>query len=304
MTMLFNRAMCHNWIRFAMFTVFSASLAMAATFGRVVQIGGQASDLAVDEGRNALYIANYTAARIDVMSLSDNTISRSINVPPYPSSLAVSPNGKYLLVTHYASSDGAPLSRPGQDALTVINLSSNQKQTFGLSSAPFGVAFGGDNLALIVTQTDFSLFDPETGRMSAMEAVSNVSSQTLPVPLATSPLEITGGAIVAAGDGRHIFGFLGTTPDSGNETKAVRFSYNVGQQRITANRTLTSVPSMAPRAISASRDGAYWMTGWALIGCGFGALGDCTANGPLLAQWPNASGDLVDRIADLRADRS
>jgi DNA-binding beta-propeller fold protein YncE len=304
MTMLFKRAMRHNWIRFATIGVFSASLAAAATFGRVVQIGGQASDLVLDEGRNALYIANYTASRIDVMSIGDNTISRSISVPPYPSSLAISPNGKYLAVTHYASSDGAPLSKPGQNALTIINLSTNQKQTFGLSSPPFGAAFGGDNLALIVTQTDFTLYDPETGRMAALETVSNVASQTLPVPLATSPSEITGGAIVATADGRHILGFLGTTPDNGNQTVAVRFSYNVSQQRITANRGLTSVPSLAPRAISASRDGAYWMTGWALIGCGFGTLGDCTADGPLLAQWPNASGDLGIGSVAIRSTKS
>ena len=52
----------------------------AATFGKVVSIGGNASDIALDEPRGLLYIANYTSARIDVMSLADNTISRSISV--------------------------------------------------------------------------------------------------------------------------------------------------------------------------------------------------------------------------------
>jgi len=86
--MLFNRVICRNSIRLAALTLFGAALAAAATFGRVVQIGGLASDLALDEPRNVLYIANYTASRIDVLSLSDTTIARSINVAAYPNSLA------------------------------------------------------------------------------------------------------------------------------------------------------------------------------------------------------------------------
>ena len=57
-------------------TVLAASLAAAAwggTFGTVVSIGGEASDLALDETRGVLYIANFTANRIDVMSLATNT---------------------------------------------------------------------------------------------------------------------------------------------------------------------------------------------------------------------------------------
>ena len=299
-----NRVMRHNLMRLAVLAVFGVSLAAAATFGRVVQIGGLASDLALDEPRNVLYIANYTASRVDVLSLSDNTVVRSINVSAYPNSLAVSPNGRYLAVTHYAASGGTPLSKAGQDALTVINLATGEKRTFGLSSGPFGVAFGGDNLALIVTQTDFTLFDPSTGRISALDVVSNVASQTLPVPLATSVSEITGGTMTATADGRHILGFLGATPDKQDQTVGLRFSYNVSDQRITYNQGLVAAPSLGPRAISASSDGTYWMTGWALIGCGFRALRDCTAGGPLLAQWPNSSGDLSVGSVAIRSSKS
>ncbi len=55
---------------------------MAAPFGRVIPIGGQASDLAIDESRGVLYIANFTANRIEVMSLADGAIQTSINVAP------------------------------------------------------------------------------------------------------------------------------------------------------------------------------------------------------------------------------
>src|SRR5215212_556761 len=80
-----------------------AASAWAGTFGKVVSIGGHASDIALDEPRGVLYIANYTSSRIDVMSLSDNSIGRSITVATYPGSIALSPDGQYLVVTHYAS---------------------------------------------------------------------------------------------------------------------------------------------------------------------------------------------------------
>src|SRR5438309_7707728 len=75
----------------------------AGTFGKVVPIGGQASDIALDEGRGVLYIANFTANSIDVMSLADNSISTSINVGPQPGSLALSPDGQFLVVAHFGN---------------------------------------------------------------------------------------------------------------------------------------------------------------------------------------------------------
>src|SRR5579859_4215391 len=81
----------------------------AGTFGQVVAIGGQASDIALDEPRGVLYIANFTANRIDVMSLATNAIQTSINVAAQPSSLALSPDGHWLLVAHYGNAT-APAS--------------------------------------------------------------------------------------------------------------------------------------------------------------------------------------------------
>jgi len=46
------------------------------TFGQVVVIGGEAIDLALDESRGVLYIANFTANRIDVMSLANQPFRR------------------------------------------------------------------------------------------------------------------------------------------------------------------------------------------------------------------------------------
>ena len=55
----------------------SAGISAAATFGTVVSVGGHAADIALDEKRGLLYIANFTANQIDVMSLRTNTIERA-----------------------------------------------------------------------------------------------------------------------------------------------------------------------------------------------------------------------------------
>src|SRR5205807_2983265 len=77
--------------------------ALAATFGKVVPVGGAAADVALDEARGVLYVANFTANRIEVMSLSTNTVRTSINVAAQPSSISLSPDGHWLLVTHYGN---------------------------------------------------------------------------------------------------------------------------------------------------------------------------------------------------------
>ena len=93
--------------------------AIAGTFGKVVSIGGHASDVALDEPRGMLYIADFTANRIEVMSLATKTIQTSLNVMPQPYSISVSPDGHWLLVAHYGN-----VAAPGSptNALTLIDL--------------------------------------------------------------------------------------------------------------------------------------------------------------------------------------
>src|SRR5215468_5764833 len=91
----------------------------AATFGSVVPIGGHTSDIALDESRGVLYIANFTANRIEVMSTADYSIRTSMNVAPQPGALSLSPDSKFLLVAHYGSQSPADSSK---NAITLINL--------------------------------------------------------------------------------------------------------------------------------------------------------------------------------------
>jgi uncharacterized protein (TIGR03437 family) len=296
--------MRHKFFLLALLATLTLSNTPAATFGKVVSIGGHAADIALDEPRGVLYIANYTSSRIDVMSLSDNSISRSMTVAAYPGGVALSPDGHYLVVTHYASSGGSTLTQPGRDAVTVIDLVSSTKRTFGLSSGPVGVAFGIDGQAIILTQNEILQFDPASGVTTVLQEITDVQSLPLPAPTATMPRNIIAGSLIATPDGKHVFGIGGTTPDTGSGSVVLLFSYNVTNQKVTAAFVLTTAPSLGPRAISVARDASYYMTGWALFDCGPGFLGDCSADGPLLAQIANTSGELSVGSVAIRSSKN
>ena len=224
--------------------------AYGGTFGTVVPIGGQASDLALDEARGVLYISNFTANRVEVMSLATNTIQTSINVAAQPSALALSPDGRFLVVCHYGNA-APPAS--SSNALTIIDLTTNGRQTFALGSAPLGVAFGIDGLALVVTSTDFLLLDPVSGTTTELDTIAGVSSKTLPQPAGSFPSNIVAASVAASGDGLSIAGFGDT----------LIFRYDVTTHSLTAGLYVAS-PPLGPRAVSVSRDGSYFTTGWAL----------------------------------------
>jgi uncharacterized protein (TIGR03437 family) len=240
----------------------------AATFGKVVPIGGAGSDLALDEARGYLYIANFTANRVEKMSLATDTIQTSINVPAQPSSLALSPDGRYLVVAHYANftSPGSP-----SNGLTVIDLTTNAKQTFVLGNPPLGVAFGSDGRALVATTQEFFLFDPVSGTTQLLDTISGIVAKTLPQPPASFPPNIVAASMAASGDGSTIYGL----------TDTLMFRYDVNQQQLSVI-SYVSTPVQGPRVVSVSQDGSYYTSGWALN----------DRYGDLLAEFPNPTGAL------------
>jgi len=233
----------------AIFLCLGAAL-WGGTFGRVVAIGGHASDVALDEPRGVLYVANFTANRIELVSLTNYSIQTSINVAPQPSSLALSPDDRFLLITHYGN-NAAPATT--SNALTVIDLNANTQQVFALGAAPLGVAFGIDGKALVVTTTDFVLFDPVLGTSTEIETISGLVAKTLPQPPATFPPTIVAASINVSGDGLTIYG-LGDT---------ILFRYDVTTQSLSAS-LYTASPPLGPRVVSVSQDGSYFTAGWAL----------------------------------------
>ena len=245
-----------SWFLAAVIGFLLASSALAGTFGKVVSIGGEASDIALDEVRGRLYIANFTANRIDVMSLANNAILTSINVAPQPSSISLSPNGRWLLTTHFGNNQapGSPTN-----ALTLIDLSGTGNiQTFVLGNAPLGAAFGIDNQALVVTTQEYLLFDPTTGGSVVLDTIAGVTARTIPVPPANFAADITTASVTVSKDRRKIYGM-------GSSTNTVTFRYDVLTHNISPGGITLASGALGPRVVSLNGDGSMAMAGWVMV---------------------------------------
>jgi uncharacterized protein (TIGR03437 family) len=243
-----------------------ASLAFGGTVGQVVAIGGHAADVALDEARGVLYVANFTANRVDVVTLADGTSQTALNVAPQPVSLALSPDGKYLVVAHYGNFQDAS---GASNVLTVVELASRNRQTFALPNPGVGTAFGIDNRALVLTTKEFLLFNPVDGSTELLDTITGAAAKALPQPPANFPPNIVAASVAASGDGFHIYGITDTH----------RFHYDL------TNGTLqvypyVAQPPQAPRVVSVPYDGSFFVAGWALF----------NANGRLVSQFPDPAG--------------
>jgi uncharacterized protein (TIGR03437 family) len=231
--------------------------AAAATFGRPIIIGGQAADLALDEGRKVLYIANFTGNRIEVMSTETGVIQTSINVSPQPGSIALSPDRRWLLVAHFGNFAAPSAPRNG---LTLINLETNQRQTFSLTATPLSVAFGADGNALVATSNAFLLFDPVTGLTTTLSTISELALKTLPVAFNNYPQNVVASTSVVTRDQTRIFGVI---QRSTNDSDVLVYRYDVGRLLLTGARV--STPPLGPRTISTDANGTNVLVGWALL---------------------------------------
>jgi uncharacterized protein (TIGR03437 family) len=262
-------------------TLATAPHAQAATFGSVVPIGGHAADIALDEARGVLYVANFGAARIDVVSLAKRCLAGSFPVAPYPGSLSLSPDGRFLVIANFGNFQ-AP--RSSANALTVMDLTSGLGQTLTMVDPPLGVAFGADGRALVVTTTQFLLFDPVSRAFHVLDTIAGVTAKTLPVPPANFPPQIVAASVGVSGDGYNIYGL----------TDTIRFHYDVLSQTVNS-AGYTADPPQGPRVVSVSRNGSYFTAGWGLF----------DSVGHLLSQFPNPSGKLnvgshvIDSVAGL-----
>lgn len=239
----------------------------AATFGTVVPIGGHASDIALDESRGLLYIANFTANRIEVMSTADYSIHSSMNVAAQPGALALSADSKYLLVAHYGNLTPPD---PSRNAVTLINLSDNTRQTFTTGDPPLGVAFLADGRGVIVTTTGLVSFDPISGAMSQMVSFASLGT-AIPVNLATFPTQVILASVATNPDKTVLYALT----DDGTSQGFLRMDIRPGGTLVGFG--VSAVPKPLPR-VSVSADGSRAIMNQ--------YLADPYAN--VLAQFPNS----------------
>ncbi len=241
--------------------------ALSGTFGAVVPIGGLVADIALDERRGALYIANYTGNRIDVMSTADNRLTSPMAVGQQPGSLALSPNQRFLVVAH-------------RTGVTVFDLDADRQRTLATSAVPLAVAFGNGSRALIATSQDFRLLDPMTGTFETLQLAS-LTTRSLPVPFATFPLEINQAAAGVSGDGQYIYisaesGAAPVNPGGSNPanpapvgTVLIRYNVTTRDLRVVG---ITASPPLGPRVVSVDQTGDTFLAGWALWSSRFNVL--------------------------------
>ncbi len=264
-----------RWLYRGLAACLLASPALAGTFGTVVPIGGHAADVALDEKRGLLYVANMTGNRVDVISTATKTVlsNRSFNVAPYPASVSLSPDGRFLVVSHYRNSE-EPTT--WSNIITIYDVQYDVKRTLTLGSAPVGVGFGADNKAFIATMKDFQLLDPGPGTLETIDTVADVTGKFLPVDWATHPPEITRASVAPSGDLQFVWGIAEVGQ---KEDQEVIFRYNVAAKTVEATYW-TSSPPLGPRAMAVNYDGSVCLTGWGLF----------LRGRVLLAQFRDASG--------------
>ena len=259
-----------RWNNCLILTAFAALLgtspSVAANFGTRVSIGGHASDIALDESRGVLYIANFTANRIEVMSTADYSIHTSMNVAPQPGALSLSPDSKFLLVAHFGN---VTPTDPSKNAITLINLNDNTRQTFSTGDTPLGLAFLADGTAFIVTSNGILIFDPISGAMQNVATFATLA-QTLPVALGTFPTQVILATVSTNPDRTFVYAIAA---DSSGQAF---IRYDARRGGLTAYSIVAS-PKPLPR-IGVAADGS-----WAMIG-------QYRLNGTAdnLAQYPNS----------------
>lgn len=233
-------------------TICLAAYAAAGTFGTVIPIAGEAVDLALDEPRGVLYVADFTGNHIDVISLNTGAMLTQVNVPNQPSSISVSPDDHWLIIAHYGNNTAPAVQT---NMVSLLDLTNNYaRQTFALNDVPLGVAFGLDGNALIVTASTFQLFNPATGQITLLESVAEVATNAIPQPPASYPLQFTQATITTSRDGLTIAGFGGGSP-------YLLFRYSVATKTISSAFYVSS-PAAGPRVVSLADDGSLATMAW------------------------------------------
>lgn len=274
-----------RFVTLAIATVLSFGLAsQAATFGTAVPVRGTVSDIALDESRGRLYIANFGASRIDVMNTRDPKFGflAPMLVSSPPSSIALSPGNHLLVVGEYEK----PGSTTG--ALAIFNLDLGTRSEITLPNPVLSVAFGAGNLALVVTTGQFLLLDPTMGRTVTI-GVTNLDSASLPASFAlcspdvfSFPANILDAATGVSGDQQTIMVLAqvspggATTKCTGEQKLAALLRYHVGDSSVSVV-TWTASPPLGPRTVSVNKDGSRFAAGWVLT----------DSSGADLADFPN-----------------
>lgn len=251
---------------------------MAGTFGRLVSLRGAISDIALDERRQVLYAANFTANRIEVVSLADLNLKAVLPMPETPSTLALSQDQRFLVAGHFLG------------GLTIFDLDANQRRDITMPQRVLAVVFAAGSDALVVTKDGFHLLNPLTGNLTVLPVTGVLGSCNINAGPGVKPIDITSATVGVSGDGQTVFMLARIDNIEPPECKpAEPDKYYLLQYRPLAGSIVISgsqsKPPLGPRVISVDREGANYLAGWALF-----SEDPVTGHHFLRAQFPNIRG--------------
>jgi uncharacterized protein (TIGR03437 family) len=253
----------------------AAQVPYTNSIGEIIPLMGHVDELAIDEARGLIYASNFSAGMVEAVSMATNRVTARYTSAPNgmaTSGLAMSPNKKWLVATNYQSPESGVAQFRG---LYRINLNDpSDRLPIAMADKPLGIAFGADNIALIVTNAGIELFNPETGEFRRILALEGTCAACLDLPVDVSvflPNEVVRASVAASLDARWIFG----------QTDTFAFSYiarppvgtlivrpNAGLGQLTGGTTTGYGALMREPAfevISGSPDGSTFMAGHMLF---------------------------------------
>jgi uncharacterized protein (TIGR03437 family) len=238
------------------------------TFGTVIPLPGHIDEVILDEARGLIYGVNFSAGRVEVVSMATNQRVSSFLITTKPNALvgaAMSMDHQYLVAVEIEVPQGG--LGPALGGLVVIDLNNPaSRRTVPMSEQPLGIAFGHLGTALVVTTQSFQLFNPADNSFQTAFRYDQVANATsppadvvLPVPVPTFPRELIAAHLTTSRDGQWIFG-LARAP--GTDSGFV-FSHRVmlprGATTIRPMQSLVYAPAFTQ--VSAADDGSYFMVG-------------------------------------------
>ncbi|MEZ5398332.1 MAG: hypothetical protein R2729_01605 [Bryobacteraceae bacterium] len=232
-----------------------------AKFGASVSLGGQPSDMILDEARKRLYAVSSGANRVWIYNYETGQVSGSIEVGSFPSSAAMSMDGRRLYVTNVAAG-----------SVSVIDLDGDRViQTVSLPAKPEGIEVGFDGRVLISTQgsgannalNTLLLFDPTLEGGSQLTPVASPppinTPQPLPAVFIGRPSTAFPGRLMRTPDGNFIIGMVAINQRA-NNAQTTLFVYEAASGTVLRNRTVTGQSTV----LAISPDGSRFMAGSSL----------------------------------------
>jgi len=245
-------------LSFVALLTFAQTVNTGATFGSVINLGGEPRDVVLDELRGRIYLVNATANRIDIYDYRQGKITGNIPVGTFPNSAAISMDSAFLYVANVTSS-----------SLTQIELGTDRVTgLISLPARPEGVAVGVDGRVLITTQgtgvnnatSTLLLYDPRQESGLQISSIPSPPTITTPNPLPAvfvgRPATAFPGRMIVTPDGNFIIGMVAIN-QTANTAATTLFVYEVASGTILRNRAVTGQSTV----LSVSPDGAFFMAG-------------------------------------------